>query len=464
MPWSRSPAPAPGSRSWSPTNGSPTASRQPPRCRSRPATRSPVPCSTTPRQRLRTRTLSRGGCSCGGSAPTATRSPGPARTRRPRQRRSGRRATASRQLPRDLVGAGCRGGRVRRRLLPALHPDGETDPGPRPALPVPRLQHRRRVLRPRPRPTLADRPHPRRQPALPVPTPPPHQTTTRLAAHPRHRRGRDLDRPHRTDPHHPPRRRPPHHHPHRHRPHPHRHWHRRHRHHPYRRRRRRRRRRPGNQQHQPGPHRHPRRPTQRARVPPRTPRRRPTRPPSDTNTSHRVARRPRPAATAPTSSPSPRCWCSTPRDGGRTAAPGPSTALPTLTCRRSDRGAGHPLGRSRVWPSPPGDTHTHLFGGSRSKSGTVPQPWVATSGRGESEYPTGASGSTTPSRNAGRSPSDRGSRWFGQQSRTAQEGTDVHPHHCPGHPAAPCRHPARGRRPRRRPGDQRVRRPTASPP
>ena len=111
----------------------------------------------------------------------------------------------------------CCRGRVRRRLLPALHPDGETDPSPRPALPVPRLQHRRRLLRPRPRPTLAARPHPRRQPALPVPTPPPHQTTTRLAGHPRHRRRRDLDRPHRTDPHHPPRRRPPHHHPHRHR-------------------------------------------------------------------------------------------------------------------------------------------------------------------------------------------------------------------------------------------------------
>ena len=66
-----------------------------------------------------------------------------------------------------------------RRLRPRQG-HGETDPGPRPALPVPRLQHRRRVLRPRPRPTLARRTHPRQQPALPVPTPPPRQTTTRL--------------------------------------------------------------------------------------------------------------------------------------------------------------------------------------------------------------------------------------------------------------------------------------------
>ena len=199
-----------------------------------------------------------------------------------------------------------------------------------------------------------------------------------------------------------------------------------------------------------------------ARVPPRTPRRRPTGPPTDTNARHGVARRPRPP---PPHRPPPADRH--PRDRPpRVARPAGTTirgSAATPTCPRSERGAGHPLGRSRVWPSPPGDTHTHLFGGSRSKSGTVPQPWVATSGRGESEYPTGASGSTTPSRNAGRSPSDRGSRWFGQQSRTAQEGTDVHPHHRPGRPAAPCRHPARGRRPRRRPGDQRVRRPHREP-
>ena len=112
---------------------------------------------------------------------------------------------------------GRRRGRVRRRLLPALHADGETDPGPRPALPVPRLHHRRRVLRPRPRPTLAARPHPRRQPDLPVPTPPPGQATPRLEGGTHCRRGRHLDRPHRPGPHHPPRRRPPNHHPHRHR-------------------------------------------------------------------------------------------------------------------------------------------------------------------------------------------------------------------------------------------------------
>ena len=67
--------------------------------------------------------------------------------------------------------------------------------------------------------------------------------------------------------------------------------------------------RPGDQQHQPSPHRHPRRPTQRARVPPRTPRRRPTGPPTDTNTSHRVARRPRPPPPhrPPPPGPAPSC-------------------------------------------------------------------------------------------------------------------------------------------------------------
>ena len=86
-------------------------------------------------------------------------------------------------------------------------------PGPRPALPLPRLHHRRRVLRPRPRATLAGRAHHRRQPDLPVPTPPPHQATTRLDRDPSTGRSRDLHRPHRPSPHHPPRRRPDQHRP-----------------------------------------------------------------------------------------------------------------------------------------------------------------------------------------------------------------------------------------------------------
>ncbi len=53
--------------------------------------------------------------------------------------------------------------------------------GPRRPLPLPRLLRRRQVLRPRPRTTLADRAHHRHQPAHPLPAPPPHQTTTRLA-------------------------------------------------------------------------------------------------------------------------------------------------------------------------------------------------------------------------------------------------------------------------------------------
>ena len=77
-------------------------------------------------------------------------------------------------------------------------------------LPLPRLPSRRPVLRPRPRTTLADRPHRRAQPAHPVPPAPPHQATTRLARAPRRRRHRHLDRPHRPGPHHLGHRRTPH--------------------------------------------------------------------------------------------------------------------------------------------------------------------------------------------------------------------------------------------------------------
>ena len=103
---------------------------------------------------------------------------------------------------------GVRGGGV-----PALGPDGETGQGPRPQVPLPRLHRRGGVLRPRPRPALASRPDRRHQPDLPVPTPPPRQTTTRLVCRPGRRRHRHLDRPHRTGPHHRTRRRPDLHHP-----------------------------------------------------------------------------------------------------------------------------------------------------------------------------------------------------------------------------------------------------------
>ncbi len=55
-----------------------------------------------------------------------------------------------------------------------------TGPRPRRPLPLPRLLRRRPVLRPRPRTALAGRAHHRNQPAHPLPTTPPHQTTTRL--------------------------------------------------------------------------------------------------------------------------------------------------------------------------------------------------------------------------------------------------------------------------------------------
>ena len=86
--------------------------------------------------------------------------------------------------------------------VPALDPDGETGPGPRPAVPVPRLHRRRRVLRPRPRPALAAGPTAdtnliclcRRH----------HRVKQRpgWTRHPRRRRHRHLDRPHRPGPHH----------------------------------------------------------------------------------------------------------------------------------------------------------------------------------------------------------------------------------------------------------------------
>ncbi|MFL6177948.1 MAG: hypothetical protein ACJ715_14945 [Ornithinibacter sp.] len=116
----------------------------------------------------------------------------------------------------------------------------------------PRLHRCRRVLRPRPRPPLAGRPHDRRQPALPVPTPPPHQTTTWLDHGAHAGRRRELHRSHRQGPHHASCRRLAHDDP----GHPaHRGEHR-----------------CLTGQHQPRPHGHPRRPPHRARVPPGAPR------------------------------------------------------------------------------------------------------------------------------------------------------------------------------------------------
>ena len=77
-------------------------------------------------------------------------------------------------------------------------------------MPLPRLLRRRPVLRPRPRAALAHRAHHRDQPAHPLPTPPPHQATPRLATTPGTRRHRHLDRPHRSGPHHRAARRPAH--------------------------------------------------------------------------------------------------------------------------------------------------------------------------------------------------------------------------------------------------------------
>ena len=155
-PWSRSPTPPPGRRprpghppAGSPVSrrGSPTPLTRDRRCGSRRATRSPVPCSTPTRRRLRR-----------ARAPTA-----------PRRAR-------------------------------------QTGPSPRPALPLPRLDlvaafHHHAHLHPPP-------PPPRPPPPPPPFPPPPPPTTTRLDRHPDPRRGRDLHRPHRTRAHHPPHRRP----------------------------------------------------------------------------------------------------------------------------------------------------------------------------------------------------------------------------------------------------------------
>ena len=92
--------------------------------------------------------------------------------------------------------------------LPPGQGTGRQGPGPRPALPLPRLQRPGPTLPPRPRRRLPPRPHRPGQPAEPVPRPPRLQAPRRLDRHhdpPRHLR---LDRPHRPHPHHHTRLRP----------------------------------------------------------------------------------------------------------------------------------------------------------------------------------------------------------------------------------------------------------------
>ena len=66
-----------------------------------------------------------------------------------------------------------------------------------------------------------------------------------------------------------------------------------------------------------------------------------------------------------------------------TPRPRSSTVLSTGAVRSTgavtSAGAGHVAQGVESGRRPRGDTHTHLFGGSRFESGTVPQPWVATS-------------------------------------------------------------------------------------
>ena len=69
------------------------------------------------------------------------------------------------------------------------------------ALPLPGVLGRRPVLRPRPRTAVALRPDGGRQPHVPLPTPPPRQTASRLARSPASRRSSGLDRPDGSGPH-----------------------------------------------------------------------------------------------------------------------------------------------------------------------------------------------------------------------------------------------------------------------
>ena len=263
-----------------------------------------------------------GHAGAGGALPPGHRCPARHRHRQRRRPRGMRRAGGGR---RPGLAGGRGGARVHHRRLPALGPARRAGPGPRPALPLSRLHRRRRVLRPRPRAPLAGRAHHRRQPDLPVPTPPPHQATTRLDRDPSTGRSRDLHRPHRPSPHHPPRRRPDQHRPTRCRHTPDR---------------------PA--QPQPRPHRHPRRPTHRARVHPRTPRHTTTRPtPSN---EHHLDRPPRNADTAPTWSrrppppPSPFNHTATGHTDPTSAAD-PTIETAGATHPRSDRPA-----RPQGWP------------------------------------------------------------------------------------------------------------------
>ena len=260
-PWSRSPDPAPGSRSWS----------------SHPWLTDTV---LTPS----------GGA--GRDLPPGHRCP--ARRHRPPAPRTGNRRRAGRSSRTAVASTLNRAAGFGADRVPAPDTDGQTDPGPRPALPVPRLPRRRRVLRPRPRPALAARPHPptttcsacadattgsNNDPAGQSPSPPTAVATwTDPTGRVRTTHPVDALRTAVLTGSSPP---PP----------------------------------PTGTKHQPGPHPDPRRPTQRARVPPRTPRHRPTGPPTNPNTGHGLARRPRPPPPHRASSPRPAPSSSTTTPG-----------------------------------------------------------------------------------------------------------------------------------------------------
>ena len=81
------------------------------------------------------------------------------------------------------------------RAVPHPHRAGPHRTRPRPTLPLPRLQRAGRALRPRPHHPAPRRRHHRGQPALPMPTPPPHQTPNRLARRQHRRQRTGMDQP-----------------------------------------------------------------------------------------------------------------------------------------------------------------------------------------------------------------------------------------------------------------------------
>ncbi len=88
--------------------------------------------------------------------------------------------------------------------LPTRRRPGPAGPSKGWHLPLPRLRHPRRPLRPRPRHPLPSRPHRGGEPADTLPDPPRVQTPRRLDRHHDPRRHLHLEGPQRTQPHHPP--------------------------------------------------------------------------------------------------------------------------------------------------------------------------------------------------------------------------------------------------------------------